>query len=135
MWKLPKPNEKNKEIASESNVKPWTPLLEKNQSPQEGTIVPPEPDPQQQEGTSGVLMITRSLLEFKHKGRESVCMCVCIECKGPVVAADWVGPGDRVVSASWDRTIKYWTLENGRLMLDFDAGKIPFNRVILIYNI
>jgi WD40 repeat protein len=53
---------------------------------------------------------------------------------GPVVAADWVGPGDRVVSASWDRTIKFWALENGRLVLDLDAGKNRFIGIFLEFS-
>eukprot|EP01114_Cavostelium_apophysatum_P016716 TRINITY_DN4812_c0_g2_i2.p1 TRINITY_DN4812_c0_g2~~TRINITY_DN4812_c0_g2_i2.p1 ORF type:complete len:425 (-),score=84.99 TRINITY_DN4812_c0_g2_i2:1728-3002(-) len=58
----------------------------------------------------GVVTILRpSALDVKHKA--------------PVIAADWLMPdSSKIVSVSWDNTVKVWSLENGKALVDVDIG-------------
>lgn len=42
--------------------------------------------------------------------------------KNVVIAADWVHGGDRVVSASWDNTVRLWSATTGEQQLQVSAG-------------
>ena len=98
LWRLPKPEEKKdkpKEVERErepnSTLKPWTPVLEKSedspnagplsQSPIVDSVLAPNPAlnitassvEQTEDGVStfGVVTISRSVVELKHKSRKS----------------------------------------------------------------
>ena len=64
-------------------------------------------------------MINRALFDMKHKNH--------------VIASDWLAPGDRFVSVSYDNLIKIWSLENGRHLNDIDAGNKNFCFVLGIF--
>ena len=55
-----------------------------------------------------MITINRSTYELAHKG--------------PVVAADFIQPGDKLISASWDNTLKLWGIDNGRCVAEVDIG-------------
>ena len=42
--------------------------------------------------------------------------------KNVVIAADWVHGGDRIVSASWDNTVRLWSAATGEQQLQVSAG-------------
>jgi len=124
VWKIPKPNEKekSKEDKTDHSNKPWSPLLDKAEksntfqsigenrlnnieTPSSSGVLEENSIPTDN-ANFGVVMITRSIFELKHKG--------------PVIAADW--NGDRIISGSWDNTVKVCSIENGRCLVELDAG-------------
>jgi len=124
VWKIPKSNEKEKSVKEEKSEnptnKPWTPLLEKQEKQTSAEKIQPAnaelpPPPEEapihtsERSNFAVVTISKAVVELKHKG--------------PVIAADWASGGERIISGSWDNTIKVWTLENnGRCLLELESG-------------
>jgi WD40 repeat protein len=138
VWKIPKPNEekKPKDDKPDHSVKAWSPLLEKERSeskssanmpmpidrsseksmPIDGSVPPPPPSlegytqdvPGSLESSPTFVTITRPIFEMKHKG--------------PVIAGEWSPSGDRIITGSWDNTVKIWSVENGKCLIETEAG-------------
>lgn len=39
-----------------------------------------------------------------------------------IASSDWISGGEKIITGSWDTTIKCWNLENGKAITEFNGG-------------